>query len=144
MPKGRKKLLTINTDEANDVVERNRSFNISTTGTFVLDKEGVRINAQGMKVIQGKEYAETGGKTLMTNFADFDMLEHVGHGGGGVVNKALHTPTKEIVAIKTINVNRRSPSRSGYQQPRILHPFSPVALPGQAERKSHKGLGVFV
>ncbi len=104
MPKGRKKLLTVDTDEANEVVERNRSFNISHTGTFVLPNEGVRINAQGMKVIEGKEYAESRAKTLMTNFADFDMLEHVGHGGGGVVNKALHVPTKETVAVKIINV----------------------------------------
>jgi serine/threonine protein kinase len=103
MPKGRKKL-TVDTDEANEVVERNRSFNISHTGTFVLPNEGVRINAQGMKVIEGKEYAETGAKRLMTNFADFEMLEHVGHGGGGVVHKALHVPTQETVAVKTINV----------------------------------------
>lgn len=103
MPKGRKKL-TVDTDEANEVVERNRSFNISHTGTFVLPNEGVRINAQGMKVIEGKEYAETRAKTLMTNFADFDVLEHVGHGGGGVVNKALHVPTNETVAVKRINV----------------------------------------
>ena len=94
-----RKKLTVNTDEAND--DRNRSFLISHKGTFV--KDGVRINAQGMTVTEGQQHAEGAKKEVMTNFQELEMGEHLGHGGGGVVNKAA-LPSGEPVAVKTINI----------------------------------------
>jgi serine/threonine protein kinase len=98
MPKGRK-TLTVNTRAA-----PNRSFAISSTGTFIHEGQGVRISSDGMKVDEAA-YGSAGPlRQLLRSFDEIQMLEHLGHGGGGVVHKAVHAPTREVIAVKTINV----------------------------------------
>lgn len=104
MPK--KKPLSVNTDAAAEQENRNRSFNISKTGTFIHEGEGVRISMRdGMKVDEAAYGASAPvNRQLLRSFDEIRMLEHLGHGGGGVVHKAEHVPTGGVIAVKTINV----------------------------------------
>jgi serine/threonine protein kinase len=109
MPKARKSKapgLSIRTsgDAGRAAQPMNRSYSLSKSGVFQSDK-GFAINKHGIQ--QSPAASGNGGRRrefMVESLDELQIMEVVGHGAGGVVNKAVHKPTDTLVAVKSIDV----------------------------------------
>ena len=79
----------------------NRSYSLSKSGVFQSDK-GFAISKTGIQ--ESPASARPRRELLVRSFDELQMMEVLGHGAGGVVNKACHRPTGINVAVKSIDV----------------------------------------
>ena len=100
---GRKKKfspnLQIRTSEEKPAL--NRSYSLTKSGVFQSDK-GFAISKTGIQ----ESPASSGPRRqlLVRQFDELQMMEVLGHGAGGVVNKATHKPSGVQVAVKSMDV----------------------------------------
>jgi len=87
-----------------------KPFSVTSTGTF---KEGdLAINKKGL-LIKGESPKNSPANSPPLNrtpnesfeLKDLQVLKIIGHGSGGVVQKALHVPTKRVLALKVITLD---------------------------------------
>ena len=98
------------------VFQSDQGFAISRHGIQQSPAEGVQMGAgagaasgqaalprsAGMQVLRGS--AAPSRDFRVRSLDDLKMLEVLGHGAGGVVNRALHVPSGTVVAVKSMNV----------------------------------------
>lgn len=86
-------------------------FSLTNTGTFkegdlAINKKGLLINNQSPKTTtDGVPRVGDGARTslaLTFSLADLQVIKLLGAGSGGSVQKALHVPSKQVVALKVI------------------------------------------
>jgi len=87
-----------------------KPFSLTSTGTFkegdlAINKKGLLIKGESPKNSPGN--SPTLNRTINESFElqDLQVIKVVGHGNGGVVQKALHLPTSRVLALKVITLD---------------------------------------
>lgn len=110
--------LAINVEETQD---NQKPFSLTSTGTFkegdlAINKKGLLIKGESPKTTASYYNAdgtpggaprvgEGGREDVAFSLNDLQTLKVLGHGSGGTVNKALHVPSKRVVALKVITLD---------------------------------------
>jgi len=91
-----------------------KSFSLTSTGTFkegdlAINKKGLLIGGESPKNNPANSPPLRPNNTpeVLGTFElkDLQVLKVVGHGSGGMVQKALHVPSKRLVALKVITLD---------------------------------------
>jgi len=88
-----------------------KPFSLTSTGTFkegdfVINARGLFINGTPKNVNDGPTKMGDGAREdIAFSLQDLQVIKVLGHGSGGVVQKALHVPSKRVVALKIITLD---------------------------------------
>lgn len=110
--------LSIRTSEDKDN-ELSRSYSLTKSGVFQSDK-GFKITSGGIQESPAAFGSQR--RSFMVN--DLDELEIgavIGHGAGGVVNRAVHKPSGMVVAVKSMDVLNDDTRRQMMRELKILY-----------------------
>lgn len=113
--------LAVNVPSAEETQENQKPFSLTSTGTFkegdlAINKKGLLIKGESPKTTASYYNAdgtpggaprvgEGGREDVAFSLNDLQTLKVLGHGSGGTVNKALHVPSKRVVALKVITLD---------------------------------------
>jgi hypothetical protein len=78
------------------------NFNFSGYDSVIFKKDNISVGKKGIKMLN------TGEIIMVVNPKDFEIQNNIGHGASGTVYKAIYTPSKIPVAIKSINIYDKS------------------------------------
>jgi mitogen-activated protein kinase kinase 1 len=91
-----------------------KPFSLTSTGTFkegdlAINKKGLLIGGESPKnnPANSPPLRPNNSPDVLGTFElkDLQLIKVIGHGSGGVVQKALHVPSKRIVALKVITLD---------------------------------------
>jgi len=107
MSKGRKLEINVPVNESHD-----QNFSLTSTGTFkqgdlAINKKGLLIKGESPKTApsDGPKVGDRAQEDMVFQLADLQVIKLLGHGAGGTVQKALHVPSKRVVALKVITLD---------------------------------------
>lgn len=85
-----------------------KSWNLSDNGTF--SKDGFKINRDGLEAPDEQKMGTSMSPRTFFHVSPEDIYDMgiLGKGAGGFVKKCLHTPTLQIIALKSVDVFDKS------------------------------------
>lgn len=97
----------------NEALEGKAPFSLTATGTFkegdlAINKKGLLIKGESPKTTPSDGAREVGDRAreeISFSLNDLQVIKALGHGSGGTVQKALHTPTGTTLALKVITLD---------------------------------------
>lgn len=110
--KGPQLAVNVPVNESHD--SNQKAFSLTATGTFkegdlAINKKGLLIKGESPKTTPNDGHSRVGEggarEDVVFQLADLTMIKQVGHGSGGHVYKALHVPSKRVVALKIITLD---------------------------------------
>jgi len=107
---GRKLEINVPVNESHDA--NAKPFSLTSTGTFkegdlAINKKGLLIKGESPKTApsDGPRVGDGAREDVLFQLADLQVIKLLGHGSGGMVQKAHHVPSKRVVALKVITLD---------------------------------------
>jgi serine/threonine protein kinase len=109
--------LSIRTSE--DKQPLNRSYSLTKSGVFQSDK-GFKIDNKGIQESPAA-FGSQRRQFIVNDLEELEIGAVIGHGAGGVVNRAVHKPTGMVVAVKSMDVLNDDTRRQMMRELKILY-----------------------
>jgi serine/threonine protein kinase len=109
--------LSIRTSE--DKQPLNRSYSLTKSGVFQSEK-GFKIDSKGIQESPAA-FGSQRRQFIVNDLEELEIGPVIGHGAGGVVNRAVHKPTGMVVAVKSMDVLNDDTRRQMMRELKILY-----------------------
>lgn len=109
--------LSIRTSE--DKQPLNRSYSLTKSGVFQSEK-GFKIDSKGIQESPAA-FGSQRRQFIVNDLEELEIGAVIGHGAGGVVNRAVHKPTGMVVAVKSMDVLNDDTRRQMMRELKILY-----------------------
>lgn len=98
-------------------VENGDEISVTRSGTLKVKGGKFFINSEGIVAASG-ESLYRGGRVRLE---DLELTEVLGSGSSGIVHKAIHKPTKQVLALKDINVFEEAKRKQIFKELEALY-----------------------